>query len=110
MGYSTNFEITAVGFKDPDQVEFFEFKLKKISGYTFQTTTSDITYSGILSDSKWYDCVEDCTALSIAFPDVLIEVEGDGEESGDFWRARFRNGESEKITAEIVFPEFKEIT
>ena len=29
MGYLTNYKVYATEFKDPEEVEFFEFKLKK---------------------------------------------------------------------------------
>ena len=112
MGYLTNYQVYATGFKDPEEVEFFEFKLKKESDYHFDAARGRgvLEYAGSLGDAKWYDYDENLTKLSKAFPHITINIEGKGEDDEDHWRARYRNGESESVRAVIMFPPFKELT
>jgi hypothetical protein len=52
----------------------------------------------------WYSWIDDMGALSLAFPQVLFEITGVGEEAGDHWRAWFLGGKYYKVKAE--FPSF----
>lgn len=112
MGYYTTFKLNAAEFKDRDQAEFFEFKLVKETEYTGWDTQSypvgekGYEVSATLSEVKWYDHEEDLLRLSTQFPGVLIELEGVGEEPGDQWRMRVRDGKAARVTAQIVFPDF----
>lgn len=118
MGYYTDFEITVTGLESEDQAEFFEFKFNKAINYSFDTlgiakddqdsTKYKATFE--IREAKWYSCEEDLTKLSSSFPDTTIDVEGKGEEQGDQWKARFRNGEFERVNAQITYPDFKKLT
>lgn len=116
MGYSTDYSLSATGFKDETEAEFFEFKLRKESQYTGwhvdigEEMDGTACIEATLNEAKWYDHDKDLTALSLTFPHVTIDLDGEGEESGDIWRMRFRNGRSERVKAEIVIPEFKILT
>lgn len=56
-------------------------------------------------EAKWYDCPTDMLAVSKEFPDLLLEVEGSGEQYPDIWAQRFRNGEAtERVQAVLHFP------
>lgn len=57
---------------------------------------------------KWYDCIEDMKKVSTLFPNVTIEIHGEGEENGDLWNAYFKNGKAVVYRAEIIYPEFNE--
>ena len=116
MGYYTNYEVRAVGFEDEDSAEFFIFKLDKFVGEKLSIekeedwSTGELrkTYRvhGYISERKWYNWEDNLKEMSLKFKDVLIEVEGHGEEDEDIWRARIKNGDSEIVKAEIVFPAF----
>lgn len=58
-----------------------------------------------LETMKWYDWRDDCVALSKKFPAVLFALEGEGEESGDVWKAWIRNGKSVHVQGKIIFEE-----
>jgi hypothetical protein len=110
MGYYTDYKLTATDFADKDEEEKFESDLKTKCGYTgwdFSSTGTD--FEMVLHEVKWYDHNDDMIALSKQYPHVLFELEGVGEEHGDMWRARYKNGESERVTARIVFDEFQKI-
>jgi hypothetical protein len=44
--------------------------------------------------------------LSNKFPNATFIVTGIGEEYGDYWKARIKNGKVDKVKAKIVFPDF----
>ena len=47
--------------------------------------------------------------LSKSHPGIIIELAVEGEESPDFWEARFKDGEYERLYADLVWPEFEQI-
>lgn len=53
---------------------------------------------------KWYDWQKDCEKLSEDYPNLLFTLQGEGEESGDVWKAWFRNGKSHIVRPKIAFP------
>jgi hypothetical protein len=58
---------------------------------------------------KWYGHQEDMVHLSRAFPLVTFVLSGDGEEQGDVWRKRFRNGKVDVQTAPpVVWPDWED--
>lgn len=75
-----------------------ETHLEAISGKQF-------VFGSESEPCKWYDCEKDMKALSLEYPTVTFTVYGDGEESGDIWRATVKNGVWEEKKAKIVFEE-----
>lgn len=55
---------------------------------------------------KWYEWEADIRRLSKQFPDVLFTLSGEGEESGDIWKAYFLGGKMHKEKAVIQVPPF----
>lgn len=115
MGYYTDYTVEARGFKSKDDAEFFAFKLVQ-KGFVNSPTRFHYTELGSdfwvefeVNEAKWYDYADNLRTASRWFPDITIDVEGSGEEKGDQWRHRFRNGEQERVEAVISFPEFKVI-
>jgi hypothetical protein len=92
MGYYTNFDIS-------QNTEEVQQDIESVSGYGF--------YSGCV-DGKWYGWEKDCKEVSLKHPNILIRVEGDGEERGDQWKAYFLNGKSQVCKAVITFEGFDE--
>jgi len=92
MGYYTDFTITT----DSSAIitDLICTALAEISGYEFEDGNAN---------GKWYDYEDHITQVSKQFPFVLITVDGEGEVSGDIWRLYARNGEVEKVTAQITF-------
>jgi len=56
--------------------------------------------------AKWYDHDRDMLALSKEFPDVTFILSGEGEESPDFWKTKYKDGKSFTAYGEIVYPVF----
>lgn len=100
MGYRTDFTLTV----DSGDLEEIVDKLNEISGYEFDRGFGQATCYEI----KWYDYDEDMRKLSTMFPDVLMTLDGAGEESGDIWRNYYKNGKCQNAYANIVYDEFNE--
>ena len=109
MGYVTRYEIEATGFKEETEAEFFLFKLTRVVNYEFTGSTTSTRLTIETDEIKWYEWQTDLKELSVHFPHVTIDVEGYGEENGDIWRARVRNGEAEVVKAVLTFPDFKQL-
>lgn len=89
MGYYTDFDLSS---NSDEVVE----ALQKQSEYSY--------FRGI----KWYEHEDDCKKVSLLFPDTVIEVSGEGEESGDVWKAYYKNGKSFRAEAVVTFEPFNE--
>ena len=86
MGYITYFTINLV---EGDEQQYEEF-LEKLDARTGLSFSHDNTQEG-----KWYDYGDDMAKLSRKYPALLLQLGGQGEETEDLWRQRFRNGETE---------------
>jgi len=110
MGYSTRYEVEATGFQEEIEAEFFLFKLNRAANYCAAAgTTTSNRASFETDDIKWYEWQTDLKELSVHFPHVTIDVEGFGEENGDIWKARIRNGETEVVKSVLTFPDFEQL-
>ena len=104
MGYYTYFQIAFEG--DKDKVEAFKKDLLEeskdddgdIDGYLEDL----LSYSGV--EAKLYDLEDWINAVAPRHPDVLVILDGDGEESDDNWQARWKGDKSERRFA--VIPPF----
>ena len=94
MGYYTDFELN-YSSNERDKVQE---RLEEISN----------GYTGNDSGVKWYNHEEDMKQLSREFPDILFELCGEGEESGDIWEKYFKNGKMQCCKAVLTFEPFDE--
>lgn len=96
MGYYTQYDVSE---NSPEIIE----ALEEVSQYDLNCM--DV---GVSDTIKWYSCISDCITVSKAFPDTLIKVRGEGEESGDIWKAYFLNGKYQMCKAILTFEDFDE--
>ena len=88
MGYYTDFSLSVLNDRECDLTILIN-EINSKHKY-------DLIYEdGYARCVKWYDWEEDLMELSKKYPDMLIEITGDGEDSGDFWEARFKGGTEE---------------
>ena len=66
------------------------------------------SYDEFNEECKWYSHKNDMLILSNKFRDVLFELSGEGEESGDVWKEYYKNGLMQRCEAALVYPEFNE--
>jgi len=72
-----------------------------------QELTETTKYDHLFNDAiKWYDCEDDMKAYSKKHPNTVFCIEGEGEESGDIWKAYFKGGKMFKTKAKLVFEDF----
>jgi hypothetical protein len=113
MGYYTTYKLIATGFRDQAESELFAENLYVLSEYDARAWTAHIVhqkFTGVMSQVKWYYHRAHVVQLSIQFPSVTIDLHGVGEEYGDEWRLRARNGQTERVQARTVFDDFKILT
>jgi len=59
-----------------------------------------------LSNSRWYESSDEMKEFSKKHPDALFVMDGDGEESDDFWIAYYLDGKEQTSTGRIEYDEF----
>lgn len=105
MGYYTTFygEVSGPDFA---MRAFMEDAESVVPG-AYEIPLADFCSGDILGgDSmKWYGYESDMLSLSNKYPALLFSLRGEGEESGDMWKAWFRNGESLRVNAVVTYPE-----
>jgi hypothetical protein len=104
MGYLTKYSLSILDTEDEEQ--------KAIIGLLREENESAryaLCKDGSEAEPcKWYEHHEDLAEFSKRYPEKVFLLEGDGEESGDFWRKYFKNGEFRVFSPEFVWPEYDE--
>lgn len=106
MGYYTKYDVKIIRLNNTNE------GLKLVEELDLRHQIGHVNATDIELDqfeTKWYNWEKDCIRASKLCPHAIIEIEGEGEESGDLWKARVKNGKIEIIKARIVFDNFKEI-
>ena len=126
MGYYTNFTLSYDGDVSSSKMDDFieECKQKGVAvpefDYESKTDLQKVLesqtfcdYSPLINfvddnadECKWYEWENDMKRLSGDFPDILFTLEGEGEDSGDVWKAYFLGGKSQVCKAKLTFDEF----
>ena len=60
------------------------------------------------NESRWYNHNPEMKEFSKKYPYVVFELEGIGEENGDWWKRYYKNGKTQLAEAEITFEEYDE--
>lgn len=90
MGYYTRFELEVTGV-EPDVSGKLWSDLGDLCVFNdMQGRGTDcVAASGW---TTWYDYEKDMLALSVKYPGCFFELDGDGEDDDDLWKAYFQNG------------------
>lgn len=103
MGYLTRYNLEKLQQVKPDG------KLVPVDGATEEQIYryAEDNYFGFISEEscKWYEWADDMATISKEFPNVLFTLTGEGEDSGDLWKAYCFNGEQELATAILTYPQ-----
>lgn len=103
MGYQTSYQLEWTPRDDAIN--------QKIADYI--AGNEDMSYAletdGSTSESrKWYDNEDDMRKMSREIQGILFTLSGEGEESGDIWKAYFRDGKMQLEKATITVAPFDE--
>jgi hypothetical protein len=131
MGYSTRFTISTFG-KPFSEKELNELSVLKEQAGQLNNQLKEFALAGIAEKEKriitdperlvekaigynpfeepckWYTWEADMRKISKQFPNTIFLIEGEGEDSGDIWKAYFLNGKMQKAEAKITFEPFDE--
>jgi hypothetical protein len=102
MGYYTRFNLTVHTDRFDEQEIIKDFR--ENSDYAEHCLTET---GGTNEEGKWYDHEEDLRKLSKKYPNVLFEMHGEGEESGDLWVLYAKNQKLQKERAKITYGKCK---
>lgn len=104
MGYYTNCSAICrdCGYDDEEKI-LRSIKEEYFGGVDSDHVTFETQHYWVDKDYNFFK------KLSKKFPGVIIEVDGSGEEDGDMWSCRFRDGEMEEVQARIEWPPFGKI-
>lgn len=104
MGYYTFFNLKLVS---PPRKSYLEndiiAELREAVDYAHTALNEDGSGN---EACKWYDHENDLCALSRRYPDWRFVLDGDGEDSPDFWIKHFVNGKMQLCQGEVVYPKF----
>ena len=103
MGYTTTFDVYLTG-PASDLAELTEYYLPQ-AWKDLDVDYHDSSYFWV--QAKWYEWEEDFVVLSLIWPTIEFQIEGQGEDNLDIWKALVFNGQSQRVDAEITFPEFE---
>lgn len=106
MGYYTYYSLEMHPSQEKDREnEIRRAILSKIYECDSEGVAEDEIEFFLMDSLKWYNHEDDMKEISLAYPDIIFILHGEGEETGDVWKAYYSNGESEKVMVEFTFPE-----
>ncbi len=98
MGYYTRYSLT-VKEGNTDLLEKF-IEENENAAYALDS------YGETKQECKWYSHDEELVRFTKENKDVLFELSGEGEESGDIWKKYFMNGRMQVCKATLTFPDY----
>lgn len=106
MGYYTTFKMGVESSKNNDASSLNQFQYDVDSEYEFGSYELQLDWliHGDCDSLKWYDYNLDMCELSKRYPNLLLWLTGEGEESGDIWKSWYRNGKSVQVRPQMDFP------
>lgn len=81
MGYYTSYEI--------------EVRPSELRERVIASVEALVSYNPFEGSTKWYDHEANLKTVSRGYPDVLVIIDGEGEEVNDKWRMFVQNGKTE---------------
>lgn len=105
MGYYTSYCLGVTNETNNTFPDNFVQELEKLRVFEEIDIIGTTCYC-YCSEAKWYDWEQDMCLISKKFPEYLFDLEGDGEESDDFWKAYFKNGMVQHCPGRIEYEPF----
>ena len=110
MGYYTTFTIKIKNKLEKEGHKIYDLKEAMLEVNEEHKHVFDMSDDEIYSDGgvKWYDYYEDMVKLSKMFPDLVLQVDGEGEETGDIWRTFWKDGKYQEAKRVVTIEEYDE--
>ena len=102
MGYMTYFELEVRG--EPSDVAQLTANAQKYSDENVFWEVN-LMFMRDQASWKWYSWEEDMIEFSSNYPNILFLLSGDGEDRGDVWFARIKDGECVVKRPTLTVPE-----
>ena len=115
MGYYTDHTLIVRKIKNEEQFEELNtyLKEKELINYAFCDGDYDPNHQEAIfytyDSVKWYDHSEAMVDVAEKFPKMYFELEGAGEEFGDFWKEYYHDMDIEYCRGEIVYEQPKKV-
>ena len=111
MGYDTQLTIRLHGQPDIKTSEEIEKKIRECGHIIYHGTDVGNNPAIFAEIGHYYSILEQTLfkKLSKRFPDIVIEVSGDGEDSPDYWIARYQNGVEVTSKGIVAYEPFTKI-
>lgn len=115
MGYYTEYNLTVRRVKNKERFNELQntLKSKEIIGYAlyegdYDEHHKEATFS-CYDSVKWYTHSEDMVYIAEKYPEMYFELDGSGEEFGDFWKEYYHDMDIEQCHGEIVYEQPKKV-
>lgn len=115
MNYYTAYKLTVRKLKSKEQfVELSNFlKEKEIIGYALCDGSYDPDHREAVfypfEQVTWYKHAEDMVMIAESFSKLYFELEGVGEDIGDFWKEYYHDMDIEYCRGEVVYEQPKKV-
>jgi len=88
--------------------EFPSFMFKEGAGIKIFQALCEYPENISAEEMKWYEWKEDMKRLSSISNNIVWIVSGEGEESGDMWKAYFKGGKVQEARAVVTYDDYDE--
>lgn len=96
MGYYTRHQLTII--EGDNYTTDYEQEIAEVTQY----------FNCFEDEIKWYDQEKDMIKYSKKHPNTTFMIEGEGEDSGDIWRAYYKNGKMFRTIGIVHFEDYSE--
>ena len=110
MGYYTTFELRVQNKEQdtPENVQAIQdaiIEQESDNRHVFDNDGQSVWSDGGI---KWYEYTEHLIEISKKLPNLVIQVDGEGEEVGDIWRAFWKDGLVQEVKRTVIVEDFDE--
>jgi hypothetical protein len=110
MGYVTDFRLKIEG--DESTIKKFLHSEVLVDSWGVPLIEDVLEYwnDEYVGSHKWYDYSNDMTKISSQWPELTFILTGYGEEPGDIWQYKYKNGYQTGGKAKITFDHEEDIS
>lgn len=106
MGYKTRYSLSVYAKEATLKPAEMDTVIEKLRAQDEDARYALYNNGDSQTECKWYAHEKAMRAISKAYPDVVFELEGIGEEQPDMWRKYFYRGLMQDVKAVITYESF----